>query len=50
MSQTRNEKQLENDLRAMRQLCGYQLEKIERLKDKVALLEHKVRILTGKNT
>ena len=39
---TRHEKQLENDLRAMRQLCGFQLRKIEQLKKKIASLERRL--------
>lgn len=39
---TRHEKQLENDLRSMHQLCGFQLEKIKRLQATIAKLERRL--------
>lgn len=39
---TRHEKQLENDLRSMHQLCGHQLCKIQRLQARISTLEMKV--------
>ena len=44
----REQRQLETELRAARQLCGWQLEKIQRLKKQIARLERRISALESR--